>query len=83
MEWNSECGIVLAKKMCDSNFEEEKQQKSVVWQIAQNLSKNVDNVDFGAKVIHIHEGLILQENWVMHKVIHIIHQNKMWNTRFT
>ena len=31
--------------MCDSNFEEEKQRKSVVWQIAQNLSKNVDNVD--------------------------------------
>ena len=48
--------------MCDSNFKEEKQQKSVVWQIAQNLSKNVDNVDFGAKVIHIYKRLILLEN---------------------
>ena len=56
------CGIAPAKKMCDSNFKEEKQQKSVVWQIAQNLSKNVDNVDFGAKVIHIHKRLILLEN---------------------
>ena len=33
--------------MCDSNFEEEKQRKSVVWQIAQNLSKNVDKYHFG------------------------------------
>lgn len=48
----------------------------MVWQIAQNLSKNVDNVDFGAKVIHIHKRLILLENWVMHKVIHIIHMEK-------
>lgn len=56
------CGIAPAKKMCDSNFKEEKQQKSVVWQIAQNLSKNVDNVDFSAKVIHIHKRLILLEN---------------------
>lgn len=48
--------------MCDSNFKEEKCRKSVVWQIAQNLSKNVDNVDFGEKVIHIHKRLILLEN---------------------
>ena len=69
--------------MCDSNFVEEKQIKSTVWQIAQNVSENVDNVDFGAKVIHSQERLFLLENRVIHKVIHIIHKNKMWNTRFT
>ena len=48
--------------MCDSNFVEEKQIKSIVWQIAQNVSENVDNVDFGAKVIHNQERLFLLEN---------------------
>lgn len=48
--------------MYDSNFVEENQIKSTIWQIAQRLSKNVDNVNLGAKVIHISEGLILLEN---------------------
>ena len=34
--------------MCDSNFVEENRTKSPIWQIAQNLSENVDNVDLGA-----------------------------------
>lgn len=50
------------KKLCDSNFVEENRTKSTIWQIAQNLSENVDNVDLGAKVIHISEWLILLEN---------------------
>lgn len=48
--------------MCDSNFVEEKQMKLRIWQSAQNLSENVDNVDLGAKVIHISEWLILLKN---------------------
>lgn len=54
--------IFITKKLCDSNFVEENRTKSTIWQIAQNLSENVDNVDLGAKVIHISEWLILLEN---------------------
>ena len=43
------------------------------------MGENVDNAKNGVKVIHILKRLKNRYIWVMHKVIHIIHKESMWN----